>query len=335
MPILVDSGAHPSRESKKHPRDKPLLQFADPGWHGLTLGLINNMPDLALEGTERQFIKLLEAAAEDICVRLELYSLPNLPRSDWGRTYLSNGYSDLDDLWDSHLDALIVTGTEPRASDLRDEPYWAKLTQIISWAEQNTISTIWSCLAAHAAVFHIDGISRVPLGDKCFGIFEFARTSDHLILRDAPVRWRSPHSRWNGLQESALISSGYSILAKSPEVGIDTFVKETRSLFIFFQGHPEYTEDTLLREYRRDIARFLRGERETFPNMPLGYFDDKAADLLDTFQKRALANRSEHLLAAFPDTMPALDSTNNWGSRATQMYRNWLAYVFAQKRGNR
>ena len=43
------------------------------------------------------------------------------------------------------------------------------------------------------------------------------------------------------------------------------FVKQTRSLFIFFQGHPEYEETTLLREYRRDVGRFLRGQQPHYP----------------------------------------------------------------------
>ena len=36
-------------------------------------------------------------------------------------------YRDVAELWDSRLDGLIVTGTEPRAADLRDEPYWTTL----------------------------------------------------------------------------------------------------------------------------------------------------------------------------------------------------------------
>ena len=47
---------------------------------------------------------------------------------------------------------------------------------------------------------------------------------------------------------------------------MDLFVKKKeKSLFVHFQGHPEYGAQTLLKEYRRDIKRFLRGERETYP----------------------------------------------------------------------
>jgi homoserine O-succinyltransferase len=323
MPVLVDNGAY-SVAGKKCQRDKPFLQFGDPKTQTLTLGLINNMPDLAIERTERQFIKLLDAAAQGVSVRLKLYSLPGLPRSERANEYLSARYSSLDDLRNAHLDALIVTGTEPHASNLKDEPYWPTLAEIIDWAEQNTISTIWSCLAAHAVVFQVDGISRVPLRKKCFGVFNFANVSDHHLMRDMPAHWRTPHSRWNDLHESALISCGYSVLTKSDQAGVDIFVKQTRSLFIFLQGHPEYAEDTLLREYRRDIGRFLRGERENYPDMPSGYFDKEATGLLAAFREKAVADPRKQVLTAFPDT---LKLANTWGPQAERIYRNWLSYV--------
>jgi len=57
------------------------------------------------------------------------------------------------------------------------------------------------------------------------------------------------------------------------------FVKERKSLFLFFQGHPEYDADSLPREYRRDVGRFLRSERESYPGMPKGYFDEATTGL--------------------------------------------------------
>lgn len=124
------------------------------------IGLVNNMPDGALEATERQFRTLLDSAANGIQVRLSLFALPDVPRTEAGRLRISRLYSGIENLWDSHLDGLIVTGAEPQAPNLKDEPYWESLTKVLEWAEHNTHSTVLSCLAAHAALQHVDGIAR-------------------------------------------------------------------------------------------------------------------------------------------------------------------------------
>jgi homoserine O-succinyltransferase len=226
----------------------------------IDIGLINNMPDAALDATERQFRALLTAAAADgIAVHLTLYTLPEVPRTDFGRRQVSR-YSPIDELWDRRHDALIVTGTEPRAADLKDEPFWGTLTRVLEWAELHTYSTILSCLAAHAGILKFDGIVRRPLGDKRFGVFECVRVSDHPLTATAPRRLQMPQSRWNEIPEEALLACGYRVLTRSQDAGVDAFVKQGKSLFVFFQGHPEYEAITLLLEYRRDIGRYLRGE---------------------------------------------------------------------------
>src|SRR5207244_2245046 len=93
-------------------------------------------PGRGIRAPER-FLELLRAAAGDIPVRLRLFALPDVPRSDAGRAHLSAGYASLDELWDSRLDGLIVTGTEPRAPELSDEPYWDSFVNLLQWAEEN------------------------------------------------------------------------------------------------------------------------------------------------------------------------------------------------------
>jgi homoserine O-succinyltransferase/O-acetyltransferase len=302
---------------------------SDPG--SLTIGLVNNMPDAALQATERQFAALLGAAADDLAVRVRLFALPEVPRTEWGYQYVRRFYAGLDDLWDSRLDGLIVTGTEPRSADLKAEPYWGSLTRVLDWAERNTHSAVWSCLATHAALLHLDGIDRRPLGDKRFGVFDCARVTDHPLLAGAPPSLRMPHSRWNDIPEDALASSGYRVLTRSPEAGVDAFVKEGRSLFVFFQGHPEYDAHTLMLEYRRDIKRFLLRERDTYPTMPRGYFDGATVEALTALHARALADRREETLSDFPTALATGTVTNTWHATATHIYGNWLRYMCAQK----
>ena len=320
------SGVGTSRRGRR----APTVRFRQSNPTYLDIGLVNNMPDAALDTTERQFRALLGAAAAGMAVRLTLYSLPEVPRTEFGRRQVS-AYSDLSGLWDSHLDGLIVTGAEPRAADLEDEPFWDSLTRVLEWAERNTHSTILSCLAAHAGILHFDGIARQPLDDKRFGVFECVRVTDHALTAAAPNRLQMPQSRWNGISEEALLACGYRVLTRSADAGVDSFVKQRNSLFVFFQGHPEYDATTLLLEYRRDIGRFLRRERDTYPTMPHGYFDQETVEALTVLRERALSDRREELLAEFPTAMAAGKVTNTWRSTAESLYRNWLLYIRAQK----
>jgi homoserine O-succinyltransferase len=303
------------------------------GTNCMTIGLVNNMPDAACEATERQFLDLIRAATSNAVVHLKLFSIADVPRADPVRRELAERYRDVAELWDTRLDGLIVTGTEPRAAKLEDEPYWATLTKLADWARHNTVSAIWSCLAAHAAVLHADGIARRPLSEKKFGVFDCDVVAPHPLMTGMKPRLRVPHSRYNDLPEGALAAGGYRLLTRSAAAGADAFVREERggSLFVFFQGHPEYETDTLLREYRRDVGRFLRGEREHYPAPPEGCFNDAATALVNGFRTRAASGRDASLIADFPFAAlePALENT--WRRSASGVYENWIVYLKDRK----
>ena len=292
----------------------------------LVIGLVNNMPDPALEATEAQFARLLGHAAASLRVRLRLSFLPEVRRGEMGRARLSSGtYWPIDALQCEPLDALIVTGMEPVAPLLRDEPYWQRMGQLLQWAEDNTTSSIWSCLAAHAAVELLDGIRRRRLDSKCWGVFAHTVAPDHSLLEGLKGPVHTPHSRWNELPIEQLRSAGYSILTSSTETGADMFIKPSRSLLVCFQGHPEYEGTTLLREYRRDVGRYLRGVQPHYPKLPHQYFPPATLELLSAFEKRALSDPSPDLLAQFPTGAIADTLRNTWSEGAARIYRNWLA----------
>jgi homoserine O-succinyltransferase len=265
-------------------------------------------------------------------VHVRLYSLPKIPRGDCGKEHLKDFYWDLDDLWNRRFDGAIITGTEPRHSDLREEPYWSALVDVFAWAEEHTASTVLSCLAAHAAVLQGDGIGRHPLADKQFGIFDEAKVSDHELVTGTSEPLRFPHSRWNEVREDALTSCGYTVLTKSHKAGVNLFAKKRKkSLFVHFQGHPEYGAVTLAKEYRRDIKRFLQRERPTYPTMPHGYFDAATAEALTRFRERALSQHNEGLLTEFPEAVMRNGSQSPWHLAARRIYHNWLQYVVSKR----
>jgi homoserine O-succinyltransferase/O-acetyltransferase len=320
MPILLDTARSGASAELR-------------GDNCLTIGLVNNVPDAALDATERQFIDLIRAASPGLIVRFKLFSVPTIPRSPQARAAVAQQYRDVSDLWDTHLDGLIVTGNEPRAQSLRDEPYWPSLTRVMEWAEHNTYSTIWSCLAAHAAVLHADGIQREPRKEKLFGVFHCDVVRWHPLTAGMPSRLPVPHSRHNDLPAAALNAAGYRVLSRSAATGTDMFVGPDRgaSLFLFFQGHPEYDADSLAREYRRDVGRFLRGEHDNFPALPQGYFDDAASKLIEDFCLRARTERVEKLIRHFP--MKAIEGglQNTWQAPAIGIYQNWMTYLQERK----
>ena len=291
----------------------------------VTIGLINNMPDSALKSTERQFARLLQAVAGGVRIRLHCFALHSVRRSSAARLLVERNYRDIADLGRLPIDALIVTGAEPVARTLQDEPYWRELTELIDWAGSNARSTIWSCLAAHAAVLHLDGIERHRLPRKCSGIYNCAGVADHWLTRNVQAPLKVSHSRLNELRESELAARGYQILTRSDDAGVDVFARQGPGRFIFFQGHPEYDALSLQREYMRDVARFLSGKRDDFPPIPACYFDTETEAVLAGFERRAKAAREPTLAAELPGLTLRADIAA--GSAAAILFRNWVGFL--------
>ncbi len=317
------------RSFSSHPR-QPLQDDAP-----IVVGLVNNAADSALRGTEEQFRDLLSVAAQGRAVCLRLFSLPELPRGDAARAHVADHYEDINDLWEADLDGLIVTGREPRTPALAEEPYWPTLSRLIDWAENHTVSTIWSCLAAHAAVLHMDGIERHLLPQKLSGVFDCAKHADHALLADLPSRWRVPHSRCNGLSEQALVANNYLILSGLAGSDIDIFVKRRKSLFVFLQGHPEYQPEALLREYCRDIRRFLAGEQSRYPEMPRDYLDARATAAFIELHELALQGAGTALLSRVQTLAATIHVAPVWREPAIRIYANWLSLLAEQRSASR
>ncbi len=264
MPLIIGDGREggrvPPRWAERKRRPSGTVESYAAGTECVRIAFINNMPDAALEDTEMQFFELLDAASGDILVCVNLFSLPGVPRGERGQQHLSNFYSSTNDLFGHRFDGMIMTGTEPKQANLRNEPYWSALANVLDWAENHTVSTILSCLAAHAGVLYSDGINRHPLSDKQCGVFAFNKIANHQLTGGTEELIRFPHSRWNEVRADDLAACGYTVLTQSADGGVDSFTKKKkRSLFVHFQGHPEYGAHTLLKEYRRDIKRFVRG----------------------------------------------------------------------------
>jgi homoserine O-succinyltransferase/O-acetyltransferase len=171
------------------------------------------------------------------------------------------------------------------------------------------------------------------LPEKRTGVFAFAAETTHpLVGKQGRVRL-IPHSRYNGLLQSELEEAGYDILTSSPECGVDSFVKSFGSQFVFLQGHPEYDANSLAREYRRDVDRYLRGETERKPARPRGYFAAQSEAELDAMERSAHQDRGRIEIKdiSIIDALAPAEAT--WREAAIAFYRSWIEMIADTKLG--
>ena len=320
---MLDYGpSDPKAAEARGPATGVAVSTRHPGAAPLRVGLLNNMPDAAFVRTEAQFRALLGSG-----VALSLFDFRATPRSDAVAAHVAAGYAPHDALPRAGLDALVVTGCEPRAARLEDEPFYAPLSAVVDWAADNTVSTLFSCLASHVAVLHLDGIRRRRLPVKYSGVYACEAVRAHPLLRGQPEAVPTPHSRWNDLAEADLAAAGYTVLRRSAEVGVDLFVRDEGSLFVFLQGHPEYDADSLAREYRRDFGRYLEGTGAACPLLPPNYFSEEGERVLRRFAEEACAGSEAARLAGFPDLGKTPLRPASWQMPAARLFANWLACV--------
>ena len=296
----------------------------------LHIGFLNMMPDAALAATERQFISLVGGCNRIAQFFVYPFSLPGLPRSSETLDYIDRYYSRFEDLTQSGLDALIITGANVANPSLEEEAFWDPLMEVVDWARRNVASTLYSCLATHATLRRFYGIDRRPLPEKRWGVYSHrVSIPRHPLLRGINTRFDVPHSRYNDISRDQLEEAGLTVLAESEEGGVHMAVSPDQFRAIFFQGHPEYDTNSLLKEYKREVFRFLNGELQRPPPFPDHYFPAEARDSARRFVFEAeCALREDKPLPDFleQEIEPVIDNT--WGDTAKAIINNWLGLVY-------
>jgi len=295
---------------------------AVPGPRVLRVGLVNNMSESAFEETHDSFAGLLLAGAAGMEIELRCYRIPALSTEP---AILDSLYGDIEDLYQDPPDALIVTGTEPVMPELTAERYWADLATLLKWAEATVRSTWLSCLAAHAALRALDQTDRVRLSVKRSGVFPQAVNQLHPFGRGLGVMAAVPHSRWNEVPGGCVQSLGYEIVIGTA-AGEWTVAARERAgrMLVLAQGHPEYAPTLLLREYRRDMRRYIEGTVPAPPQIPTRCVDEAGEKLLRAWSASAERLPPDEWGRAFPMDEVATHLMGSWADTAVMLFANWL-----------
>ena len=289
----------------------------------LHIGFLNMMPDAALQATERQFIRLVGSCNRIAQFYVYPFSLPALERSAETCEYIERYYSDFDELRIQGLDALIITGANVANPHLNQEKFWTPLLDVVNWAQENVASMLCSCLATHALLKRFHGIDRRPLPAKRWGVYSHRVCDEgHPLMRDVNTKFDVPHSRFNDISRQQLEDAGLRVLAESDEGGVHMAVSSDQIRIVYFQGHPEYDYNSLLKEYKREIRRYQSGARDALPPFPENYFPSRVWNRIESSYSNADA------LIDILDNEVDTELANTWGDTAKSIVNNWLGLVY-------
>lgn len=294
------------------------------------IGLLNMMPDAALEATERQFFRLVGACNQIVQFHIHPFTIDGLKRSPETQAHIDRYYESFDKIKQDGLDALIISGANVTRPSLPEEEFWGPLTEVFSWARENVASVLCSCLATHAVIQYRYGIARTRLPAKRWGVFAHkVLDRSHPLVAEINTRFDVPHSRFNEIFQSDMEAKGLKVLAASATAGVHLAVSEDGFRTVFFQGHPEYDDISLLKEYKREVMRFYRGEIDDYPPFPENYFNKIVRAIFNDYEQhvRTVRNTAEKL-DSFPEHLVLEHLDNTWRDTAKAVFNNWLGKIY-------
>jgi len=296
----------------------------------LHIGILNMMPDAALEATERQFLRLVGSCNRIAQFHTHLFTFPEIPRSASAKQHIDRYYKSFETLKKEGLDAIILSGANPAQEVIEDEPFWAPLGEVIEWARYNVCSVMCSCLATHAVVQQLWGINRYKLTDKRWGVYSNRITRQvHPLIANINTRFDAPHSHVYEVNASQFDKRGLPVLAQSEQADLHLAVSPDGLRFVFFQGHPEYDAVSLLKEYKREGVRYVSGERDFYPPYPQNYFAEDAKLVLENYKREIERARGDYSgLPPFPDREVESLVDNTWSDTGKAIINNWLGLIY-------
>ena len=296
----------------------------------LHIGLLNMMPDAALEATERQFFRLVGACNQIVQFHVHPFTVPGLARSPEALAHIAQYYESFEKIKQDGLDALIISGANVTHPRLPEEDFWQPLMEVVFWAKENVTSVLCSCLATHAVIQQCYGIERTRLPAKRWGVFTHKLTDrSHPLVAEINTRFDVPHSRFNEIFQADMVRCGLKVLAISEEAGVHLAVSSDGFRTVFFQGHPEYDDISLLKEYKREVLRFYRQEIDEYPPFPAHYFNDIAQDIFNAYEVHVKAVRNtDKILQMFPEALVLEHIDNTWKDTAKAVFNNWLGKIY-------
>ncbi len=259
----------------------------------LKILLLNLMP-LKID-TETQLSRLL--GNSPLQVEIELICTKTHNSKNVSPGHLQAFYKHFEDVKDKKYDGMIITGAPVETMQFEEVDYWNELCEIMEWSKKMVHSTFHICWGAQAGLYYHYKIDKHMLEKKLFGVFKHkVERKFSMLFRGFDDIFNIPHSRYTTVYREEIEKvPELRILASSDEAGIFALSTDNGRQ-VFITGHPEYDNDTLKKEYLRDLKAGLGTEK------PVNYF---------------IGDDTEN-------------PPSTWRSYANLLYSNWLNYYVYQ-----
>lgn len=263
MPIITKKGL-PVNEILRKEKVQILEELADcTNSDVIQIAILNLMP--LKEDTELQLLRKLATARKNI--KITFFNVISYIGKNTNPEHMKRFYSTFDDIKEKQFDGLIITGAPVEQMDFETVIYWKELTRIIEWSKTNVRSTLYICWGAQAGLYYHYGIKKQLMDEKQFGVFEHQIDDVQSDIMNGFLNgFKAPHSRHTTVKKEEIQKyPELTIVSESNEAGV--FIVENKVKHqIFVTGHLEYAEDTLDKEYKRDLSKGLKIE------MPKHYY---------------------------------------------------------------
>ncbi len=303
----------------------------------LHIGLLNMMPDAALAATERQFFRLIGESNPIAQFYVHPFTLEEITRGADAQAHIDQYYESFTQIKEQGLDGLIITGANVIGAELSCQPFWKPLKEVVDWAYENVTSTLCSCLATHAVMEFAYWQRRQPQEEKVWGVFPHRVVDQsHPLTNDINTRFDVPHSRWNAVTAEQFKEAGLNILVESDCGHVHLATSPDGFRQVLFQGHPEYDTISLLKEYKREVILYIKGERDDYPPFPRHYFSAYVKAIFNEYRYRLqTSDNPVDLISEFPEAqvIPYLDNT--WRDSADAVVGNWIGLIYQTTNSDR
>lgn len=235
----------------------------------IQIAILNLMP--LKEDTELQLLRKLGTTKQNI--KITFLNVISYIGKNTNPEHMKKFYSTFQEIQNQYFDGLIITGAPVEQMEFEAVAYWNELTRIIEWSKTNVKSTLYICWGAQAGLYYHYGIEKELIDNKKFGVF------DHMIddmnsdlMNGFTNGFKAPHSRHTTIEKSEIQKHPeLTIISESDEAGV--FIVENKKAHqVFVTGHLEYAQDTLDKEYKRDLAKGIKIE------MPKHYYIEDNPD---------------------------------------------------------